>query len=129
MADIFISPTNIIGNYPKDLIERVESFFSRFLSLKINAVKEEVRETPLEEPQTSSCSESEADPGESALKIGTDSDTSSEEELSQSQQENPLYQALLACGTDPKTSEIMVNNYKKFPKPFCHSTNSIVSEY
>lgn len=129
LADIFISSTNIIGNYPKDLIERVESFFSRFLSLKINAVKEEVHETPLEEPQISSCSESEADPGESALKIDTDSDVSSEEELSQSQQENPLYQALLACETDPETSEIMVNNYKKFPRPFCRSINSIVSEY
>lgn len=134
LADMFISLTNIIDNYPKDLIERVESFFSRFLSPKINAVnKEQARETPLEEPQTSSCSESEADPEEVSFyntKDSADSDTSFEEKSPQSKQENPLYQALLDCGTDPEKSKILAANYlSRYPKPFRHSINSIVSEY
>lgn len=132
LADLFISPANIINRYPKDLIERVESFFSRFLLPKINAVnKEEVFKIQLEEPQTPSCSE--ADPGESTFttqKIDTDSDASFEEEPSQSQQESPLCQALLECGTDPEKSRIMAANYlSKYPKALRHSINSIASEY
>ena len=116
LADIFISPANIINRYPKDLIERVESFFSRVLLSKINAVnKEEVSKIQLEEPQISSCSESEPDPGEAAFttqKIDTDSDASFEEGPSQSQQEDPLYRALLECGTDPEKSKILADNYR-----------------
>ncbi|MCL6755870.1 MAG: hypothetical protein M3A24_01670 [Candidatus Rhabdochlamydia oedothoracis] len=134
LADILISLTNIIGNYPKDLIERVENCFSRFLSPKINnANKEEVHKTQLKESQTAPCSESEADLDESTFtvqKTDTDSDISFEEESSQSQQENPLYQALLECGTDPEKSKILATNYlSKYPKTLRHSTNSIPSEY
>ena len=38
LADMFISLTNVINRYPKDLIERVENFFSRFLSPKITVI-------------------------------------------------------------------------------------------
>lgn len=116
LADIFISLTNVINRYPKDLIEKVESFFYSFLS-KVNPVnKEEVCEKPLEESQVVPSSESEAD-----------SDTSFEKNPLQLQQDNPLYEALLKCGTDPETSKTMVSNYENFPKHFRASINSTVS--
>lgn len=130
LADMFISLTNVINRYPKDVIERVEKFFSKFLSSKITVInKEEVQQ---EELQITPYSESETDSDESTFtrqKIDTDSDTSFEEESDQSQQKDPFYQALLGCGTDPKISETMVSNYRKFPKCFRHSTTSLVSQY
>ncbi|HEV3269963.1 MAG TPA: hypothetical protein VGZ69_04860 [Candidatus Rhabdochlamydia sp.] len=130
-ADIFISLTNTINRYPKDLIEKVESCFSRFLLPKINAVnKEEVHETQQEELQSPFSSESEADLDESNLTTQeADSDTSLEEDPSQSQQKNSLYIAFLECGTDPEKSETLANNYLKYPKSLRHSENSIISEY
>ena len=74
----------------------------------------------------------EADPGEAAFttqKIDTDSDTSFEESP-QSQQEDPLYRALLECGTDPEKSKILADNYLlRYSKPLRHSINSVVSGY
>ncbi|QZA58366.1 hypothetical protein [Candidatus Rhabdochlamydia porcellionis] len=127
-ADIFISLANMINRYPKDLIEKVENCFSRFLSSK-----EEVHKTQLEGPQIAPCPKPETNLDESTFttqKVDTDSDTSFEEESSQSQQEDPLYQALVECGTDPEKSKILATNYSsKYPKSFRHSINSIVSEY
>lgn len=105
-ADIFISLTNMINRYPKDLIEKVENCFSRFLSPKINnANKEEVHKTQLEEPQIAPCSQSA---------------TSCEEKL---------HQSLLECGTGSEKSKILATNYSTYPKTFRHSINSIASEY
>ena len=42
-ADMFISLTNMINGYPKDKMEKVEDFFSKFLSLKKNIVNKEER--------------------------------------------------------------------------------------
>lgn len=52
LADMFISLTNIVNRYPKDLIERVEKFFSRFLPPKITNAKEQQYKTQQEESDT-----------------------------------------------------------------------------
>ena len=116
LADMFISLTNVINRYPKDLIERVENFFSKSLSSKINIVNKE-RIPPSESESTLITQE-------------TDSDTSAGEDPSKSIELSPLYQALLECGTDPEKSKALVNNYSsKYPKPFRCSTNSVNSVY
>lgn len=130
LVDMFISLTNIINGYPKDLIERIENFFSRFLSPKINAVnKEEVGETQLEELQTFSSVAEVALDKSTFTTEEVDSDTSLEEGSFPEQEENSLYLALLECGTDPTRSKTIANNYLIFPKHFRHSENSIDSEY
>ncbi|MGB7129054.1 MAG: hypothetical protein WBD50_08220 [Candidatus Rhabdochlamydia sp.] len=105
LADMFISLTNLINRYPKDLIERVENFFSRFLPPKITNAKEQQYKTQQEEPKRipSSSFESEValELTVTTQKTNTDSDTPSKEESSQSQQENPLEDVM-----DPKESDI-----------------------
>jgi len=59
-ADIFISLTNMINRYPKDLIERVENFFSKSLSSKINIVNKE-RIPPSESESTLITQETDSD--------------------------------------------------------------------
>ncbi|VHO04187.1 hypothetical protein [Candidatus Rhabdochlamydia sp. T3358] len=129
-VDMFISLTNVINGYPKDVIEKVESFFSKFLLPKINVInKEEIHETQKEGLQTPH-SESEADLNESTLTQETDSDTSFEEGSFSLQEGNLLYQALLESGTDPEKSKILAENYLlRYPKHFRHSRDSIISEY
>jgi hypothetical protein len=53
LADMFISLTNIINRYPKDKMEKVESFFSRFLQRlkKVAVRKEEIPKTQIQGPQ------------------------------------------------------------------------------
>jgi hypothetical protein len=89
-----------------------------------------VHETQQEELQSPFSSESEAGLDESNLTTQeADSDTSLEEDPPQSQQENPLYLALLGCGTDPEKSRILAENYSSsYPKFLRHSKNSIISE-
>ena len=41
LADMFISLTNMINKYPKDQMEKVEDFFSKFLGLEKNVVSKE----------------------------------------------------------------------------------------